>query len=376
MIGLPGDHVVCCDKNGQLTINGVSITEPYIKPGDTPGGGKASFDITVPPGKVWVMGDHRSDSSDSRFHDDGTGATGSVPIEDITGRSVMIVWPIDHVKWLSVPERVYSDVPPRLRPTGPDPGVHGRHRLSGRPPAAPEALAARRARAAAGRSSGARRDGRGGPRRARRPGVGRGRRHRRDLSVRAGRGEGLQAPHAPGPAAHGRPIQRWARAYAVGHSSPAEIDEIGIMGGLRLAGMRALASMRRRASCPTSSSSTATTTGSLHRTSWGCWPSPTRAPVGAAGDDHDQGRHEVLVGRRSLGIAKVERDGLMVSLDADHPAYGWAVNKGYAAPEHMLALEAHGPCVQHRRSWRLPRHAEPGGAAGGRGGRTERAGRS
>ena len=125
VIGLPGDHVVCCDKNGQLTINGVSITEPYIKPGDTPGGGKASFDITVPTDKVWVMGDHRSDSSDSRFHDDGTGATGSVPIEDITGRSVMIVWPIDHVNWLSVPERVYSDVPPPSGQPAPTPASTG-----------------------------------------------------------------------------------------------------------------------------------------------------------------------------------------------------------------------------------------------------------
>jgi signal peptidase I len=120
VIGLPGDHIVCCDKNGALTVNGVAITEPYIKPGDTPGGGKSAFDITVPADKVWVMGDHRSDSSDSRFHDDGTGALGSVPIDDITGRAVMIVWPVDHVRWLSVPERVYADIPsPSGRPPTP-----------------------------------------------------------------------------------------------------------------------------------------------------------------------------------------------------------------------------------------------------------------
>lgn len=112
VIGLPGDHVVCCDQDGKLTVNGVAITEDdYIKDGDTPSGGKQPFNIVVPADKVWVMGDHRSDSSDSRFHDDGTGATGSVPIKDITGRAVMIVWPVDHVRWLSVPARVYEQVP-------------------------------------------------------------------------------------------------------------------------------------------------------------------------------------------------------------------------------------------------------------------------
>jgi signal peptidase I len=117
VIGLPGDRVEADGKDGKVKVNGVEITEPYIKSGDLPSEGKA-FSIVVPEGHVWVMGDHRSDSADSRFHDDGTGATGSVPMDKLVGRALFIVWPIDHVTWLGVPARTFEKVPaPATTPT-------------------------------------------------------------------------------------------------------------------------------------------------------------------------------------------------------------------------------------------------------------------
>lgn len=110
VIGLPGDRVACCDEGERLTVNGVPLNEPYLKPGNAPS--SQDFDIRVPAGSVWVMGDHRSDSSDSRFHDpSGTGSDGSVPESLIVGRAVALVWPLDHLTWLSNPKSTFAKVP-------------------------------------------------------------------------------------------------------------------------------------------------------------------------------------------------------------------------------------------------------------------------
>jgi signal peptidase I len=115
VIGLPGDHVVCCDANHRLTVNDVPLTEPYLFPGDTPS--VHSFRITVPAGRVWVMGDHRSDSADSRAHDEKSGGVkGSVPENLIVGRAFSVIWPLKHWAWLATPGETFAKVPaPRPR---------------------------------------------------------------------------------------------------------------------------------------------------------------------------------------------------------------------------------------------------------------------
>lgn len=100
VIGLPGDHVVCCDANQKLTVNDAELTEPYVFAGDAPS--LEPFDITVPAGRIWVMGDHRSDSLDSRPHDAGSGgAKGSVPEGLVVGRAFTVVWPLRSWSWLA-----------------------------------------------------------------------------------------------------------------------------------------------------------------------------------------------------------------------------------------------------------------------------------
>lgn len=110
VIGLPGDHVKCCTADLRVTVNGTPIREGYVKAGDDPS--IDPFDITVPAGHVWVMGDHRSNSSDSRYHPlGGDGREGSVPMSKVVGRAIAVVWPADRVRWLSRPSSVFSTVP-------------------------------------------------------------------------------------------------------------------------------------------------------------------------------------------------------------------------------------------------------------------------
>jgi ribonuclease HII len=133
------------------------------------------------------------------------------------------------------------------------------------------------------------------------------------------------------------PIRRWGREYAVGHATSLEIDAVGIIGGLRLAAMRALAALE--------AVDAVLLDGNFNYLAPACaLPVHTRIK----GDLTCAGVSAASV------LAKTERDGLMVHLADDHPEYGFAENKGYSTPEHIEALRVHGPSVSHRTSWRLP----------------------
>jgi signal peptidase I len=91
VIGLPGDHVACCDADGRITVNGIPLSEGgYLYPGERPS--DQPFRVTVPPGRLWVMGDHRAASEDSRAHPDDPGH-GTIPESAVVGRAFLVVWP-------------------------------------------------------------------------------------------------------------------------------------------------------------------------------------------------------------------------------------------------------------------------------------------
>jgi signal peptidase I len=115
VIGVGGDHVVCCDSEGRISVNGTPLIEPYLYRG--PDGtadvsSEDNFDVVVPIGRLWVMGDHRSHSGDSREqytrHSDVARAT--ISVDDVVGRAFVLFWPLGRAGWLTPPE-TFAHIP-------------------------------------------------------------------------------------------------------------------------------------------------------------------------------------------------------------------------------------------------------------------------
>jgi signal peptidase I len=110
VIGLPGDTVACCNALGQMTVNGIPLEEPYLKLRD--GVTRASgvdFKVVVPKNSLWVMGDNRYDSKDSRYNTT-TPSKGFVPMDDVVGRAFLVSWPSNHWSWLDNYPEVFDGV--------------------------------------------------------------------------------------------------------------------------------------------------------------------------------------------------------------------------------------------------------------------------
>jgi signal peptidase I len=99
VIGVGGDHVICCDAQGRITVNGVPLDEPYVFPGNSAG---TPFDVRVPSGRLFMMGDHREISGDSTKHLEDH--NGTIPVVGVVGRAFVIFWPPSRAGLLTVPE--------------------------------------------------------------------------------------------------------------------------------------------------------------------------------------------------------------------------------------------------------------------------------
>ncbi|HEX4399856.1 MAG TPA: signal peptidase I [Galbitalea sp.] len=116
VIGLPGDHVQCCNVLGRLTVNGVPLDEPYIHlPSGVTSSDPYTFSVTVPKGDIWVMGDNRNDSEDSAYHETKHDTSPFVPLRDVTGQALLISWPFNRWTFLGNYPVVFSDVPSKSK---------------------------------------------------------------------------------------------------------------------------------------------------------------------------------------------------------------------------------------------------------------------
>lgn len=101
VIGVGGDRIVCCDASGALVINGKPVKEKYLYKGNAPS--EMKFDVTVPKGSLWAMGDHRAASEDSRYHQEDPNK-GMVPLNKVVGRAFLVIWPVQHFGLLPRPD--------------------------------------------------------------------------------------------------------------------------------------------------------------------------------------------------------------------------------------------------------------------------------
>ena len=111
VIGVGGDRVICCNKQGLITVNGVPLHEKsYLAPGEKPS--LIRFNVHVPKGYLWVQGDNRSNSADSRVHLGDPGG-GFIPVHDVVGKVFLVVWPWSHATLIERPATFASVGAPR-----------------------------------------------------------------------------------------------------------------------------------------------------------------------------------------------------------------------------------------------------------------------
>jgi signal peptidase I len=148
VIGIPGDHIKCCNARGQITVNGHALSEhSYLFPGERPS--QNPFNVVVPPGRMWVMGDHREESADSRLHDCGYSdpqvtcvsydRNGTIPEDKVIGRAFMIVWPPSRFRILPIPSTFNQPGLNQAAGTGPGHSQSGLADASARIPLRPSA---------------------------------------------------------------------------------------------------------------------------------------------------------------------------------------------------------------------------------------------
>lgn len=108
VIGLPGDTVACCDEQGRVSVNGVWLDEPYLAAGAQPS--EVEFSVVVPEGRLWVMGDNRQNSRDSRYKQGDPGG-GTIPLANVVGTAFVTLWPVDRWSALRNPGATFAEVP-------------------------------------------------------------------------------------------------------------------------------------------------------------------------------------------------------------------------------------------------------------------------